>query len=196
MDAILFIECEKRKENFDYEEEITEDEYVKMLREAGDSILGLDGYRDSLEKKYGMYDVSKMNELNVFANDTNTEELPFNAHLYDMSGNDLTVEHISYFWKDNKPFIVIVEIDEIDNPMVEDTLNIWITNSDYTNNDEKLNDTLILKTLKPKDFGVKIGKLYIRFQYCKMVEKMNANKFALLVNNIEKNTLYNGRNGY
>ena len=186
MDAILFIECEKRKENFDYKEEISEDEYVKMLREAGDSILGLDGYRDNLERKYGMYDVSEMNKLTVMMEDADTEELPFKGHLYDMNGNDLTMEHISFFWRENKPFIVILETEEIENPVVEDTLNIWVTNSDYTNNDDKLNDSLILKTLKPKNFGIRIGKFYVRFNYCKMVDKINANKFALLVNNIER----------
>lgn len=188
MDAILFIKCEKRKENFDYEQEISEDEYVRMLREASESILGLDGYsnRSTTERRYGVYDASEMNKLTMMIEDADTESLPFKAKLYDMNGNDLTMEHISYFWRENKPFIIIVETEEIENPIVEDTLNIWVTNSDYTNNDETLNDNLILKTLKPKDFEVKIANVRINFKFCKMVDKINANKFALLVNNIER----------
>lgn len=187
MDVVLFIECEKRKESFDYKGEISEDEYVKMLREASESILGLDGFsnRSTTDRRYGIYDVTEMNKY-TFNGKDDFEELPFKAKLYDMNGNDLTMEHISYFWRSNSPFIVIVESEDIDNPMVEDTLNIWVTNSDHTNNDNTLNESLILKTLKPKDFRVKINNVGFKFKFCKMVNKINANKFALLVNNIER----------
>jgi hypothetical protein len=187
MDAVLYVECEKRKENFDYQGELSEEEYVKMLREASDSILGSDGFskRSTTEKRYGIYDASEMYKY-TFNNQDDFEELPFKVKLFDMNNNDLTMEHISYFWRNNSPFIIIVELEEIDNPLVEDTLNIWLTNSDHTNNDDTLNESLILKTLKPKDFRTKINNVGFKLKFCKMVNKINANKFALLVNNIER----------
>jgi hypothetical protein len=185
MNAILFIECEKRKENFDYTKELTEDEYVAMLRGASDSILGLEGFRnrDSLEQRYGIYDI---NAVQTYQEKNDIEKLPFKANLYTMNGDELTMQHISYFWNSNQQFIVILEVGDIDNPMVEDTLNIWVTNSDHINNDKTLNDRLILSSLQPKDFEVKINNIYFTFKYCKMVDKINTNKFAILVNNIEK----------
>lgn len=185
MDAVLYVECEKRKENFDYQGEISEDEYVKMLKTASESILGLDGFskRNTIDKKYGFYDVSEMSKYETPKNDI--EELPFRARIYSINGDDLELEHISVFWKQQTPFIIIVETDEIESPMVEDTLNIWITNSDRINNDETLNDRLILSSLQAKDLKLKVANRYFTLKYCKMVNKISFNKFALLVNNIE-----------
>jgi hypothetical protein len=130
--------------------------------------------------------VYNVDELNRYNNTDDIQKLPFNAKLFTMNGDDLTMEHISYFWNANQQFIIIVEFNEIENPIVEDTLNIWLTNSDRINHDKTLNDRLILSSLQSKDFEVKINNLYFTLKYCKMVDKINGNRFALLVNKIEK----------
>lgn len=185
MDVVLFIECEKRKEDFEYKKEISEDEYVKMLQDASESILGHDGFtkKQTLDRKYGFYDVTEMEQ---YYQKPETEEIPFKGRIFQTNGDDFTLEAIKYYWNSNSPFILFLEVDEIESPIAEDEFNIWVTNSDYINNDETLNEYLILTSLKSKHFKVKLGNLYFTLKHCKMVDKISGNKYAILVNNMER----------
>lgn len=188
MDAVLYIKCENQRDNFEYTKEISEDEYIKMLRDASDSILGQDGFskRSTSQQHHGVYDFDEWYKGQQEMMQEDGEYLPFNAKLFNMNNTELTIQDIGYYYQSGKQFIVIVKVDEIENPIVEDTLNIWITNSDHVNNDDTLNDQLILKSLKTKDFKVKVNNNYFTFKYCKMVSKIDFCTFALLVNNLER----------
>lgn len=185
MDVLLYIECEKRKENFDYEKEISEEEYVRMLKQASESILGQDGFakRSTLERRYGFQDAK---ELEMFYDRGDIEEKPFRARLMKMDYSDLSPQDLVYHYNNNSMFIAIVSFADIDEPIVEDTLNIWITNSDHINNDPNLNDELRLKSLEPKKMTVKFNNNYLSLIGCQMVEKISNNMFAMLVHKIEK----------
>lgn len=185
MDVLLFIECEKRKENFDYEKELSEDEYIGMLRQASDSILGQDGFskRNTLERRYGLQDAK---ELEMFYNRDDIEEKPFKATLLGMDYSDLSPQELVKYYNNGNMFITIVDYIDIDDPLLEDTLNIWITNSDHINNDPNLNDELKLKSLEPKKITLKFGNNYLTLIGCQVVEKISSNRFAMLVHKIEK----------
>ena len=104
MDVLLFIECEKRKENFDYEKELSEDEYIRMLKQASDSILGQDGFskRSTLERRYGFQDVK---ELEMFYNRDDVEEKPFKARLLKIDYSDLSPQELVKYYNNGNMFI-------------------------------------------------------------------------------------------
>lgn len=185
MDALLYIECEKRKENFDYEKEISEEEYVKMLRQASDSILGQDRFskRNTLDRRYGLQDAK---EVDVFYNRGDVEKKPFKVNLMKMDYSELLPQDLHAYYINCNLFIVIVSFSDIVEPIVEDTLNIWITNSDRINNDPNLTRELKLKSLEPKEMLLKFNDTYLSLGGCQMVEKISNNMFAMLVHKIEK----------
>ena len=114
------------------------------------------------------------------------EEKPFRARLMKMDYSDLSPQDLVYHYNNNSMFIVIVSFADIDEPILEDTLNIWITNSDHINNDPNLNDELRLKSLEPKKMTLKFNNNYLSLIGCQMVEKISNNMFAMLVHKIEK----------
>lgn len=185
MNALLFIECEKRKESFDYNKEISEEEYVRMLQQASDSIIGQDGFskRNTLERRYGFFGAK---ELETYYEKKDVEEKPFRVRLCNIDGSDFSVRELVSYYNSGSMFIIIVHYDEIDDPVLEDTLNIWVTNSDHINNDSKLNDELRLKSLETKRMTLKFNNNYVTLNGCQMVEKTSTNSFAMLIHKIEK----------
>ena len=178
-DAILYMECPvENKQDFKATKEISEDEYVQMLRDYSLTLGTAD--LPSRSNRYNVYDIQDFQE------DEPKDTFAIPVKLYDISGQPCGVRGL-YDIEDTGVQILIIEIvSDFDDDRLEEEFRIWTRESNRINSDTKLDDEQKILCLPAKDFEAEIGKHVFLFAGCKLYYQYNDKKMALIIKRIKE----------
>ena len=178
--AKLYINCpfHEKEVDFSVQHNITEDEYVRMLREYS-STIGKSGPSNGSINRYGMYDVKdfqhqedegKLSSANIF--------------VYDMTGKKCYGNDICNI-KKNGMTVLIFEIpdSEMEEPF-EDEYKFWKQDSMKINNDKQIGKDDRIRFLPIKEFQLEMGYHLFKLEGCKLYHDYGDGKVAIIVQKI------------
>lgn len=175
----LYIDCpvQEKKDAFNAGREISEDEYVRMLREYSTTI-GTGMPRNTNYDRHGVYAIQQ--------SDGNEEKNLSKAQvkIYDISGKACDIREI-YRISRTGMGVVIVEI--IENNMedsFESEFKFWKRDSMNINNDTQINKDERIRFLPEKNLEFEIDGHLFSLEGCKMYCEYDRLKVALIVQRI------------
>lgn len=178
--AKLYMSCpfQEKMGDFSTQKTISEDEYVKMLREYS-STIGKSEPSNRILNRYGVYDIKNVQQQE------NEEKLSSaNIFVYDMSGKKCSGDDICNI-KKNGMTVLIFEIPENNmEESFEDEYKFWKQDSMKINNDKQLGQDDRIKFLPIKEFQLEMGYYLFKLEGCKLYHDYNDGKVALIVQKI------------
>lgn len=173
----LFIDCpeHKKHDSFDAGIEISEDDYVKMLRDYSKTI--------------GTSNNVSFNKLNVYKIDNTVENILYskaNIKIYDISGNLCDIEEL-YKIQKNGMGILIIEI--LPNEMDENfeyEYNFWRKDSMNINKDPEITKDDKIRFLPIKNLKIEIDNHLFFLEGCKLYYEYDKFKIAIIIQKIKE----------
>lgn len=174
----LYIDCpeQERKGAFDAKD-ISEDEYVKMLRDYSTTI-GV-GLPKTNNKHFNSYEYKEYKTENVNYSKAK-------AKIYNISGQPCDINEL-YRIQKNGMGVLIVEI--IENNMedsFESEFKFWKKDSMNINNDTEIDKNERIKFLPIKDLQFEIDKHVFTLSGCKIYCEYDRLKVALIIQKIKE----------
>ena len=175
--GILYIDCppQEKKGAFSVEKEISENEYVKMLREYSTTI--------------GMGVPNNNQRYNFYENKVEEEEKTYSkasAKIYDISGSLCNINEL-YRIEKNGMGVIIIEIISSDmEDSFESEFKFWKRDSMNINNDKDIDKDERIRFLPTKDLQFEIDNHLFLFSGCKIYCEYNNFKVALIIQKIKE----------
>lgn len=175
----LYIDCPEpeKKDAFNAGKELTEAEYVKMLREYSTTI-GTGMPKKNYNNYYKIYDIVEQTDNVNYSNAT--------VKIYDISGKPCDI-HELYRIQNNGMGVLIFEI--IDTEMeeaFESEFKFWKKDSMNINNDIEIDKNERIRFLPTKDLKFEINNHLFLLTGCKLYCEYDKLKVALIIQNIKE----------
>ena len=175
----LYIDCPAQDKNnaFNAGREISEDEYVRMLREYS-ATIGTGMPTNSGVNRHGVYSIQQNNEQ---------EEKNFSktqAKIYDISGKPCDIKELYRIQKSGMGVIIIELVEDEMDEAFETEFKFWKRESMNINNDEQIGKNERIQFLPEKDLEFEIDHHLFSFQGCKMYCEYDRLKVALIIQKI------------
>lgn len=176
--GILYIDCpaQDKKDAFSVEKEITENEYVKMLREYSATI--------------GMGTPKNYNYKNIFyENKIENEEVSYSKALtkiYNISGSLCDINELYRIEKTGMGVIIIdINTNEMEDAF-ESEFKFWKRDSMNINNDKDIDKNERIRFLPVKNLKFEIDNHLFLLTGCKIYCEYSDFKVALIIQNIKE----------
>lgn len=169
--------AQEKQGAFNVEREISEDEYVRMLRDYSATIgTGMPG--NSITNRYGVYNINNKTEQ------ADEHYSKATAKIYDISGKPCGVREIDRIIKTGMG-VLIIEIDEHDlDDTFESEFKFWKRDSMNINNDTQIDKDERIRFLPTKDLKFEIDYHMYMFIGCKIYCEYEKMKVALIIQKI------------
>ena len=180
--AKLYIPCpfQEKMGDFSTQESISEDEYVRMLREYS-STIGKGGPSNRNLNRYGIYDVKNIQQQE------NEEKLSSaNIIVYDMSGKKCTGNDICNIKKNGMTVLIFEILEDNMEESFEDEYKFWKQDSMKINNDKQLDQDDRIRFLPIKELQLEMGYYLFKLEGCKLYHDYNDGKVAIIVQKIKE----------
>lgn len=175
----LYIDCPAQEKNnaFNAGREISEDEYVRMLREYSTTI-GTGMPRSNSYNKHGVYDIQQNN----IKEDKNLSKSQ--TKIYDISGKPCGINEL-YRIQKNGMGVIIIELLENDmEDSFESEFKFWKRDSMNINNDKQIDKDERIRFLPEKNLEFEMDNHLFSLEGCKMYCEYDRFKVALIVQRI------------
>lgn len=175
----LYIDCpeQEKKGAFNVGREISEDEYVRMLRDYSTTIgtsMPYSGYN-----RHGVYEISQDNNKSISYAKTD-------VCIYDISGKPCDINEL-YRIQKNGMGVLIVEVIEHDiDDVFETEFKFWKQESMNINNDKTIDKDDRIRFLPVKDLKFEINNHMFMFNGCKIYCEYDRLKVALIIQEINE----------
>lgn len=178
--GILFIDCpEQEKENaFSAGKEISEDEYVRMLRDYSKTIGT--SHNSSYTNQF------KIHEFNQNDYEENKNYAKASAIIYDISGNLCDVRELYKIQRNGVGILIIDIIKSETDDAFESEFKFWKRDSMNINNDESITKDDRIRFLPVKDLQFEIDRHLFLFSGCKIYYEYEDSKIALIIQSIKE----------
>ena len=177
----LYIDCpEQVKDNaFSVNKELSEDEYVKMLREYSYTISGLSKEK-KIDNRYNIYD------LNNEQNENSINYSKSSVKLYNISGNPCDIKELYNIEKRGVGVLIIEIIESEMEENFEYEFKFWKKDGMNINNDSNIDKDERIRFLPVKDLKFEIDNHVFMFYGCKIYCEYDSLKVALIIQNIKE----------
>lgn len=176
--GVLYIDCppQEKEGAFSAEKELSESEYVKMLRDYSKTI-GVTR-NNSYNRQFNIYDIEEK------YNEEPQNYAKSSAIIYDMSGKLCNINEL-YRIQRNGTGILILELvkDEMEDAF-ESEYKFWKRDSMNINNDKMIGKDDRIRFLPVKDLQFEIDRHMFLFSDCKIYHEYEDSKIALIIRNI------------
>lgn len=174
--AILYMECPiENKQTFTTVKEISEDDYIRMLREYS-ATLGMPE-RNNTSNRYNIQEVQQEQKKNI---------RKASVSLYGMDGYPCDVRAL-YDIEDSGPGIIIFKLeDNTPDEEFEEEFRVWKTESKKIISDNTINDERKIQFLPVKDFEILIDRHEFFLSGCKMYHEYEDGKMAFIIQRIKE----------
>lgn len=176
--GILYIDCppQEKEGAFSTEKELSENEYVKMLRDYSKTIGNTKS--NSYNGQFNIYEVENK------YNEEPQNYAKSSVIIYDMSGKLSNIKEL-YRLQKNGTCILIIELvkDEMDDAF-ESEYKFWKRDSMNINNDKMIGKDDRIRFLPIKDLQLEIDDHLFLFSDCKIYHEYEDSKIALIIRNI------------
>lgn len=178
----LYIECpaQEKKNAFDAGREISENEYIRMLREYSTTI-GVGMPRNSGYDRYGSYEIYQDNNAVV---NVNYSKSP--ARIYDISGIPCDINEIYKILRQGMGVLIIEIIEDNIDDIFETEFKFWKQESMNINNDNMIDKDDRIRFLPIKDLRFEIDNHLFSFNGCKIYCEYDRFKVALIIQEINE----------
>lgn len=179
--GILYIECpeQEKQDAFSVKEEISQDEYVRMLREYS-STIGMKSNSNNTMSRYGIYDIPQEHY------EEKEEYTKCSAKIYDISGKLCDINEIYKIQKNGMGVIIFELTDQEVSESFESEFRIWQKESLKINNDESIDKNSKLQFLPTKDLRFEIDYHLFELSGCKLYLDYGNNRFAIIIQKIKE----------
>jgi hypothetical protein len=178
--AKLYMICpfSEKMGDFSTQQQISEDEYVKMLREYS-ATIGKGSPLSSIWNRHGVFEINNTQEEKDI-------ESSANVTIFDINGKKCTGDDICNI-KKNGMTVLIIEIDDDSmEDSFEDEFKFWKQDSMKINNDKQLSKDDRIRFLPLKDFKLDIDYYLFELKGCKLYHDYNNGKIAIIVQTIKE----------
>jgi hypothetical protein len=177
--GILYIDCPAQEKNnaFNAGREISEDEYVRMLREYS-ATIGTGMPRNSGYDRHGIYEIHQSSDQ---------EEKNFSkskGKIYDISGKPCDIRELYRIQKTGMGVLIIELVENEMEDAFETEFKFWKRESMNINNDEQIGKNERIQFLPEKNLEFEIDNHVFSFQGCKMYCEYDRFKVALIIQKI------------
>jgi len=175
----LYIDCPAQEKNnaFNAGREISEDEYVRMLREYSTTI-GTGMPVSSNINRHGVY------EIQQYTNNEENNLSKCQTKIYDISGKPCDIKEIYRIQKTGMGVIIIELLENDMEEAFETEFKYWKRDSMNINNDEQIDKNSRIQFLPVKDLEFEIDRHLFLFQGCKLYCEYDRFKVALIIQKI------------
>ena len=175
----LYIDCPaQEKDNaFNAGREISEDEYVRMLRDYSTTI-GTGMPRNTNYNRHGIYEIYQSNEQ---------EEKNLSKSLtkiYDISGKPCDIRELYKIQKNGMGVLIIELLEDEMEDSFESEFKFWKRDSMNINNDQLIDKNERLHFLPEKNLEFEIDNHVFSLEGCKMYCEYDRLKVALIIQKI------------
>jgi hypothetical protein len=174
----LYIECpyQENKNSFKVEKELSEDEYVKMLRDYSNTLNGSISFKSNRKTNLNVYDVDN-------SVDSKTNYVNSKVKIYDIKGKPCDINEL-YKIQDNGHGVLIMEFFEDEmNEMFYEEFKYWKVESMTINNNPDL-DTERVVILPSKNLKLEIDYHMFFLSSCKIYCEYDNSKLAIIIQNL------------
>lgn len=176
----LFIDCpaQDKKDAFSAGKEITEDEYVKMLREYSTTI-GTGMPKSSFNN----------NRFKVYELKEDKEEINYSkssVKIYNISGNECGINELYKIEKNGMGILIIELIPDKMEEAFESEFKFWKRDSMNINNDKEIDKDERIRFLPTKNLQFEIDNHLFLLSNCKIYCEYNNYKVALIIQSIKE----------
>lgn len=176
----LYIDCPEpeKKDAFSAGKELSEDEYVRMLRDYSTTI-GTGMLRGGFNSnKYGVHEIVKDDSQPVYSKAT--------ARVYDISGKPCDIKEL-YRIQRSGMGVLIFEINDTDmEEAFETEFKFWKKDSMNINNDPEIDKNERIKFLPIKNLQFEIDNHLFSLSGCKMYCEYDKLKVALIIQTLKE----------
>lgn len=177
----LYIDCpvQDKKDSFSVNKELSEDEYVRMLREYSNTI-GTGMPKNTHNSKFQMYEIGNTIEQN---------DLSYSKALtkiYNISGVPCGLNELYRIQKSGMGVLIIEILENDMEEYFESEFKFWKRDSMNINNDKEIDKNERIRFLPVKDLKFEIDKHMFLFSGCKMYCEYDRLKVALIIQNIKE----------
>ena len=173
----LYIDCPEHKgdNSFQPDRELSESEYVKMLREYSTTIGMSSTYNSN---RFAVKDIVNDNEMGVSKSAT--------AKVFDISGAPCGVNEFYKIQRNGMGVLIIDIIDNNPDESFETEFMFWKKDSMNINNDAEIDKDERIRFLPTKDLRFEIDRHMFQLSGCKIYCEYDRMKVALIIQNIKE----------
>lgn len=178
--GILYIDCPAQDKNnaFNAGKELSESEYVKMLREYSTTIGVGVPKKQYTQNMYNSYEIKN-----------DEEEITYSkalVNLYDISGKPCGLKEL-YRIQNNGMGVLIIDVIESDiEDAFESEFKFWKKDSMNINNDKDIDKDERIRFLPIKNLQLEIDKHLFLLSGCKIYCEYDRMKVALIIQNVKE----------
>ena len=176
----LYIDCPKQdeKDAFTLKKELSEDEYIKMLREYSTTIGAGIGKIDNFDRRYNFYENNTKKIENTYSKAS--------AKIYDISGKPCNIKELYNIQKNGMGIIIIDIVTSEMEESFESEFKFWKKDSMNINNDKEIDKDERIKFLPVKDLKFEIDNHLFLFSGCKLYYEYDSFKVALIIQKVKE----------
>lgn len=176
IEGILYIETidDDNEKKFSVKRELTENEYVKMLRE----------YSSTLDTAYKNFDNYKYNYLDDDQQQNNNKYVNASVIIHDLSNSLCNKNENNNIQKNEFTVFIIQLVDNEIDETFETEFKIWKNDSLKIINDNDINEDDKIRFLPKRDLNFEFENHLYCFLNSKLYNEYDNNKFAIIVENI------------
>ena len=178
----LYIDCPEQEKQgaFEAGKNITEDEYVRMLREYSATIgVGIPKNTQN-NRHYNVYNYDDYKE---------NEELTYtkaSSKIYNISGQPCDVKELQRIQKTGMGVIIFEIIESSMEESSESEFKFWKKDSMNINNDKDIDKNERIKFLPTKDLKFEIDRHMFCLSGCKIYCEYDKLKVAIIIQNVKE----------
>lgn len=176
---ILYIDCPEpeKKDAFKVDKELSENEYVKMLRDYSVTIGTGMPKNNHYSNKYDSYENHKEDKINY------SKAL---VNLYDISGKPCDIKELYKIQKNGMGVLIIDVIESDMEESFESEFKFWKRDSMNINNDKDIDKDERIRFLPIKNLQLEIDKHLFLLSGCKIYCEYDRMKVALIIQNVKE----------
>lgn len=176
----LYIDCPEpeKKDAFNAGKELSEDEYVRMLREYSTTIgtgMPRANYNNS---RYNVYEMVEDNTTPTYSTAS--------AKIYNISGKACGIDEIYRIQRTGMGVLIFEIIDSEMEDAFESEFKFWKKDSMNINNDPEIDKNERIRFLPTKNLQFEIDKHMFMLSGCKMYCDYDKLKVALIIQSIKE----------
>lgn len=176
----LYIDCPEpeKKDAFNAGKELSEDEYVRMLREYSTTIgtgMPRNNYNNN---RYAVYDMVEDKSVPTYAKAS--------AKIYNISGQPCDIRELYRIQQAGMGVLIFEIIDSEMEDAFESEFKFWKKDSMNINNDTEIDKNERIRFLPIKDLQFEIDKHLFMLSGCKMYCEYDKLKVALIIQSVKE----------
>lgn len=175
----LYIDCPEpdKKDAFSVNKELSEDEYVRMLREYS-ATIGTGMPRNNMVQVHNNYEIQK--------EEYNPTYSKASAKIYNISGNPCGIQELYRIQQAGMGVLIFEIIESEMDDAFESEFKFWKKDSMNINNDTEIDKNERIRFLPIKDLQFEIDRHLFSLTGCKLYCEYDKLKVALIIQSVKE----------